>query len=127
MNPNNANPTIVRLAPPCAAACAAPGTFVLVPFPLDGKLEIRPDAAVGCAPQGSGMLFEFAQPIGPIELAPDEARSVKRMLTDVLWFVGCGLGWHLNDGIPCTEPAFIRKARGLSRPRRSHYHTEEII
>jgi hypothetical protein len=51
---------------------------------------------------------------------------VKRMLIDVLWLVGCGLGWHLNDGIPRTEPAFIRKARGLSRPRRSHT-TQEII
>lgn len=63
MNPTNANPIIVRLASPCAAACAAPGTFVLVPVPTDGKLEFRPDVMTACAPQLSGMLFGF-----PIEL-----------------------------------------------------------
>jgi hypothetical protein len=74
VSPNNANPTIVHLAPLCAAACAAPGTFVLVPVPIEGKIEIRPNAAA-CAPQVSGMLFGFPivetefPAIGPIELA----------------------------------------------------------
>lgn len=62
MSPNNANPTIVHLAP------------LLVPVPIEGKIEIRPNAAA-CAPQVSGMLFGFPivetefPAIGPIELA----------------------------------------------------------
>lgn len=49
MNPSNANPPVIQFAP-CHAACAAPGTFVLVPLPINGKIEFRPDVTA-CVPQ----------------------------------------------------------------------------
>ena len=45
----------------CAAACAAPGTFVIIPLPFNGKLEIRPSAAAACAPQGPIELIRVVQ------------------------------------------------------------------